>query len=210
MINVFLTDDHQLFLDGLEAILREDTEINILGTAIDGEELLKSIAELDKRIDVLVLDVKMPKLNGIDAAREIVEKYPEIKILIISMHKEKNYIMNLMDIGVSGYVLKNKSKENLINAIHQVHAGKPYFGLDVLVAVSGRREMQEPKEPLTKREVEVLCKIAEGYTTNEIAKQLDIGATTVVTYRRNLLLKLNKKNDKHLVRYAIKNGYVEL
>ncbi len=210
MINVFLTDDHQMFLDGLEAILKEDQQINIVGMAIDGKELLTRLEESEDRVDVTVLDIKMPKLNGIEAAKEIVEKYPNMKILVISMHKEKNYIMNLMEIGVSGYILKNKSKENLINAIHQVHAGNPYFGLDVLAVASERREKKEPTESLTRREIEVLCKIAEGYTTNEIAKQLEIGATTVITYRRNLLFKLDKKNDKHLVRYAIKNGYVDL
>ncbi len=211
MINVFIADDHQLFLDGLRAILEVDKAINIVGEALDGEALLTKMESATEPIDVVVLDVMMPKLNGIEAAKEIVEQYPKVKILIISMSNEKNYIVNLMDIGVSGYILKNKSKENLIHAIHQVYSGKPYFGLDILSAASAKREaVDQPTEPLTKREKEVLCKIGEGFTTKEIANQLNIGPNTVNTYRRNLLLKLNKPNDKHLVRYAIKNGFIKL
>lgn len=210
MINVFLSDDHKLFLDGLKAILEMDSDINIIGEALDGEALIAKLEDSSKKIDVLVLDIEMPKLNGVNAAKEIVEKFPDIKILIISMYNKKNYIVNLMKIGVSGYILKNKSKENLLNAIRQIHSGNPYFGLEVLTAASSKRNASEPTEPLTKREIEVLCKIGEGYTTNQIAKQLGIGQTTVITYRRNLLLKLDKPNDKHLVRYAIKMGYIEL
>lgn len=210
MINVFLSDDHKLFLDGLKAILEKDSDIRIIGEALDGEALIAELENSSEKIDVLVLDIEMPKLNGVNAAKEIVERFPDIKILIISMYNKKNYIVNLMEIGVSGYVLKNKSKENLLNAIRQIHSGNPYFGLEVLTAASSKRNASEPKEPLTKREIEVLCKIGEGFTTNQIAKQLGIGQTTVNTYRRNLLLKLDKPNDKHLVRYAIKMGFIEL
>ena len=210
MINVFLVDDHQLFLDGLRAILDTDTNINIVGEAANGDVLLAKLEDLTEKVDVIILDVEMPDLNGIKAAKIIIKKHPNIKILVVSMYKKKNYIINLMNIGASGYVLKNKSKENLINAIHQVYAGHPYFELEVLVEASARQNKETPSEPLTKREVEVLCKIGEGYTTREIAEQLNIGKTTVDTYRRNLLLKLNVPNDKHLVRYAIKMGYIEL
>jgi len=210
MINVFLSDDHKLFLDGLKAILEKDSDIRIIGEALDGEALIAELENSSEKIDVLVLDIEMPKLNGVNAAKEIVERFPDIKILIISMYNKKNYIVNLMEIGVSGYVLKNKSKENFFNAIRQIHSGNPYFGLEVLTAASSKRNASEPKEPLTKREIEVLCKIGEGFTTNQIAKQLGIGQTTVNTYRRNLLLKLDKPNDKHLVRYAIKMGFIEL
>lgn len=210
MINVFLVDDHKLFLDGLRAILEPDLHIQIVGEAANGEILLSKLENSKKETHVIILDIEMPDLNGIETAKVIVDTYPNIKVLVVSMYKKKNYIINLMKLGVSGYVLKNKSKEDLINAIHQVHAGNPYFGLEILAEASSKTNKDVVTEPLTKREKEVLCKIGEGYTTKEIAKQLNIGSTTVDTYRRNLLLKLNARNDKHLVRYAIKMGYVEL
>jgi len=210
MINVFLVDDHQLFLDGLKAILEIDQNIHIVGESSNGQTLIDLLEKPETNIDVVILDVEMPEINGIEVAKGIVGKYPKVKILIVSMYKKKNYILNLMDIGISGYILKNKSKENLINAIHQVHAGTNYFELEVLAEAVSRRKKESVSEPLTKREMEVLCRIGEGFKTKEIALQLGIGNTTVDTYRRNLLLKLNVSNDKHLVRYAIKMGYVEL
>lgn len=214
MINVFIVDDHQLFIDGLKAILVLDEHINYVGAARDGEDLLQKLEQKleggNEEIHVIILDIKMPNLNGIETAKIIIDKYPNIKILIVSMHKKKNYIVNLMKIGVSGFVLKEKSKESLIGAIHQVYANNPYFDLEIIKEATSIPNKKDVEGELTKREVEVLCKIGEGYTTKEIAKQLDIGQTTVNTYRRNLLLKLEVPNDKHLVRYAIKNGYIDL
>ncbi|MEO1519011.1 MAG: response regulator transcription factor [Bacteroidota bacterium] len=211
MIKVLLADDHQMFLDGLRAVLDHDASIEIVGEALDGTQVLDKLEEVHQELDIVVLDVRMPKMDGVEATKEIIRLYPAVKVLILSMHNRKHYILQLMEIGISGYVLKNRSKEDLVQAIHSIHDGKPYYSLDVLSMISTRDpEEKGPISPLTEREIEVLCKIAEAKTTRQISEELHISEATVNTHRRNLLLKLNKSNDKHLVRYAIKMGYISL
>ena len=209
-INVLLADDHKMFLDGMRAVLDADSVIHIVGEALNGIQVLEFLEKGEQQVDVLVLDVEMPEMDGVQVAKEIVKRFPHVKVLIVSMYKRKNYIVNLMRVGVSGYILKNKSKKELVGAIKNVYDNIPHFGLEILGTVSSRDEYDEPETPLTERESEVLCKIAEAMTTKQIAAELNISEATVNTHRRNLLLKLDKPNDKHLVRYAIKIGLVTL
>ncbi|MEM6379044.1 MAG: response regulator transcription factor [Bacteroidota bacterium] len=207
-IKVLLADDQRLFVDGLVAVLEQAKEIEIVGQVYDGEQVLEFLEK--QEVDIIVLDVEMPNLNGVDAAAIITQKYPKIKILILSMYNDKRFIVNLMRLGVAGYILKNKSKEELVSAIYNVHRGNAHFGLEVLnsIAKTDNRPAKEDVE-LSDRQKEILIKIAEGNTTKQIADLLHISETTVNTHRRNLLRKLGVPNEKFLVRYAIRKGLID-
>ncbi len=211
MINVILADDHQMFIDGMRLLIDQKEDIQIVGEANDGDTVLELLANASQPVDVVVLDIEMPGTNGIEATKIIRSTYEKTKVLILSMYHKKEFIIQLMRNGASGYILKNKSKEELIMAIYNVASGRTHYGLEIMekaVAVSPNEE--EEKVELTEREIEVLQKIAEGYITKEIADQLNISETTVTTHRRNIMAKLEVPNLAHLVRYAIKHEYVVL
>ena len=211
MIKVLLADDHRLFADGLKAILDSNNAIEVVDIVSNGFGVLEKL-ESNSDIDVLVLDIEMPKMDGIETTSMIKKdaRFEDLKILILSMYSRKSFIMKIMEVGANGYLLKEKTKENLVDAILKVHQGIPYFGLDILGKITSRESRLEQDVDLTSREKQVLCLIAEAKTTKEIALLLNISEATVNTYRRNLLQKLDFPNDKYLVRYAIKNGFVEL
>lgn len=210
MIKVLLADDHPMFLEGLNLILNRNTEIEVVGEALDGEQVL---AFLEKQtVDVVVLDIEMPNLNGVEATKIIKKKHPKVKVLILTMYSKKIFILKLMANGANGYILKNKSKEELVTAIHNVHNGTPHFSLEILTLASKAATPSEILEDvhLTEREIDVLKLIAAGKTSKEISAKLHIAETTVNTHRRNLLAKLDLPNDKLLVHYAISKGHIDL
>ena len=210
MINIVLADDHKIMIEGLRSFISHNEDIMVLGTAGNGEELLK-LMEKSAKVDVAVLDIEMEKLNGVETTKILQREYPGTKVLILSMHKEKQLIMELMKLGISGYLLKDNSPSQLVHAIHQVHSGHAHFGLNVLNELAKPDEEKEPEPvPLTEREQEVLTLIGMGCTTKEISDKLGILETTVNTHKRNLRHKLDAPNEKHLVRYAIKHGYAEV
>lgn len=206
MIKVLLADDHQMFIEGLRAILEDATDIQIVGEAKNGEEVLEIME--DKMVDVVVLDIEMPILNGIDTMQVIRKEYPRTKVLMLTMHAKRMYIMKLLNQGANGYILKNRSKEELIMAIHKLYKGECHYPPDILRTISEISNTPDDEVHLTEREIQVLCLIAEGLTTNEIADKLFIATTTVNTHRRNLLGKINVRNDNLLVRYAVKYHYL--
>ncbi|HNW50516.1 MAG TPA: response regulator transcription factor [Prolixibacteraceae bacterium] len=212
MIKVVLADDHQIVLDGLKSLLEREKEICPVGEALNGVELLKLLKE--KQADVAVVDIDMPLMNGIETTKEIKRLYPEMKVLILSMYNDHEYIRRLIEAGASGYILKNKGKEELVSAIHKIADGGQYLGDAILKVLID--EMQKPvktlndkKVPLTKRETDVLKLIVEGNTTPQISDALCIAHSTVETHRRNLIDKLGVANTKELIKQAIKNGYVK-
>jgi len=208
MINVLIADDHQLILDGIQAFLEKEKDIHVVGTASNGKEVMQQVKE--KAVDVVVLDVSMPEMDGIAATKALRKQHPNIKILIVSMYKKREYILELMRLGVNGYVLKNKSREELVGAIHNVYRGSQHFGLEVLDALPSRPERPVETAPLSKREKEVLRLVGEAKSAKEIASELGIVEHTVNAYWRNLKKKLDVRNVQGLVRYAIKHGYTEL
>lgn len=208
MIKVLVADDHQLFLDGLKSLLKEDSEIEVIGEALDGHEVLELLEQ--HPIDIAILDIEMPNLNGVETTRLIRQKYPKTKVLILTMYNKKDFIVNLMKYGASGYILKNKTTKELLEAIHNIYHGKIHYSLEVLNTATTIDDNHYEEGILTEREEQVLIKIAEGYKSREVSELLFISEATVNTHRRNILAKLNLPNVAHLVRYAIKNGYVEL
>jgi DNA-binding NarL/FixJ family response regulator len=212
MIQVVIADDHQIVLDGLKSLLRYEKDIKVIGEALNGIRLLELLK--NQQADIAVIDIDMPLMNGIETTKEIKVLYPAIKVLILSMYNDNNYISRLIESGASGYILKNKGKEELVSAIRKIAEGGQYLGDAVLKTLMD--EMQKPKKkiednqvPLTKREKEVLIHIANGNTTPIIASKLCIANSTVETHRRNLIDKLGVANSKALIKFAFENGYMK-
>jgi DNA-binding NarL/FixJ family response regulator len=210
-IKVLLVDDHQLIIDGLKSLMKNDGEIEIAGTANNGREALRVLEILT--IDVVLMDIDMPVMNGIDALKEIKKGKPAIKVIILSMHDESGMIKNLLALGADGYLLKSTSQDELISAIKKVSDGNKYFSTEVTLSLlNGSLSNSQPSRPqaeiLTTREEEILKLIAEGYSNKEIGTRLFISHRTVDTHRTNLMKKLNTSNIAGLISYAIKSGLI--
>lgn len=206
-INVLLTDDHQIIIDGLKSLLKNQDEISVAAEACNGREAIR-ILELIS-IDVLLMDIDMPVMNGIDALKEIRKNHPKVKVIILSMHNEAGMIKSLIDLGANGYLLKSCSQGELIDSIKKVASGQSYFSSDVTLALLKPAANQgQQNEILTERETEILKLIAAGFSNKEIGDQLFISHRTVDTHRTNLMKKLDVSNIAGLISYAIRNGIV--
>jgi two-component system response regulator NreC len=208
-IKVLLVDDHQIIIDGLKSLLKNSTEIVVAGEAGNGSEALRTLEILE--IDVVLMDIDMPVLNGIDTLKEMTKRGFGQKVIILSMHNEAGMIKSLIDLGASGYLLKSCSQEELIGAIKKVSAGQSYFSTDVTLALlkpdhSPNQEIKN--DHLTERETEILKLIAAGFSNKEIGDKLFISHRTVDTHRTNLMKKLDVSNIAGLISYAIRNGIV--
>ena len=212
MISILIADDHKVFRDGITSILGEVEDINIIGEANDGREVMDQLETLEP--DVILMDITMGETNGIDTTKLVKQKFPFIKVLVLSMHGESAYIVKMLEAGASGYLLKDAGKDEMIRAIRTVAEGNTYYSQRVSSAIvehlTNPNQLKKNKQiPLTKRELDVLRLIAEEYTNPEIAESLHISIRTVDTHRRNLLEKLQLKNTAGLVKYAIKQGVIE-
>ena len=197
MISILIADDHKVFRDGITSILGEVEDINIIGEANDGREVMDQLETLEP--DVILMDITMGETNGIDTTKLVKQKFPFIKVLVLSMHGESAYIVKMLEAGASGYLLKDAGKYEMIRAIRTVAEGNTYYSQRVSSAIvehlTNPNQLKKNKQiPLTKRELDVLRLIAEEYTNPEIAESLHISIRTVDTHRRNLLEKLQLKN----------------
>lgn len=219
MTNLLLADDHDIIRNGLKAVLSNEPEMNVVAEAENGYEVLEELKLEDKRIDVVILDIQMPEMDGVEAAREILKDYPEVKIIMLTMDHEETFIKNLLQMGVSGYLFKEEGGKKLVEAIKSVRNGKPYFGdqvKDVLVE-SIRNSKQSPNEDspsipdelrgLSDRELEVFKLIVQGMKAREMADELNIAIPTVETHKRNILRKTESKNIHELKVLGIENGF---
>lgn len=209
MIKVLIADDHRLFIDGLKAMLKGTPEIEVVGEAMNGQEVLDFCAT--NAVDIVIMDISMPVMDGIDATKQLVKAYPQLKILCLSMHNDRNFISDMLKTGAQGYILKNTGKEELIEALNSLQAGENYLGEEVrktLLNSFMKQDKMPPTEKLSEREKEVLECIAGGLTTQEIADQLFISKNTVETHRKNLLYKLQAKNTAELVNNAFKKRVI--
>jgi len=208
-LRVVLADDHLVLRDGLKAILT-DERMEVVGEASDGLEAIKLCEKLTP--DVAVLDISMPVLNGIDAAREISKVSPKTKIIILTMITEDRYVFSALRAGASGYVLKSKASSNLVDAIDTVCKGEFYLSTSVSKAVVNAylSKVDAPTDPLSIRERQVLQLIAEGKNVKEIGGILGISAKTAESHRTNIMNKLDIHDVAGLVRYAIREGLVQI
>jgi len=206
---IILADEHILFLQGVKRIISDMPGIQVVGEAYDGLQALSMIKE--KLPDCAILDISMPHLSGIEVAREIRQLLPEIKILILTMHKNKEYLYHALGAGAQGYLLKEDSDEELLAALETIRKGAIYVtkALSALVSIglsSLLGETSTTPAALTLREREIVKHIAEGKTNGEIAASLNISIRTVETHRANIMSKLALRNTAELVRYAVQNG----
>ncbi|MEL7124023.1 MAG: response regulator transcription factor [Bacteroidota bacterium] len=210
MTNILLVDDHQIVIDGIKTLLKGESIVNQIYVALNGKECLDIANKND--IDLMILDINLPDISGFEICKKIKAEKPNLKIIALTMHDNAGYISKMIKNGVNGYILKNTGKEELMRAINTVLAGSSYYSADVTQAlVSGGPKSRKPKttdfiQKLTRREKEVLGLIVEEMTTDEIAAQLFISATTVISHRKSLLRKLNAKNTAGLVKAAYEFG----
>jgi two-component system response regulator NreC len=215
---VLLVDDHAVVRGGLKMLLAADPEIEIVGEAENGAEGVRLAAQLGP--DVILMDISMPDMNGIDATRRIKAEHPEIAVLALTMHEDDQYFFEMLAAGASGYVPKRAAPNDLLNAIHAVRGGGmflfPTLARTLVQDFLQRREHgagappREGLDDLTEREREVLTLIAEGRSNQEIADALVISIKTVNRHRENIMAKLNLHTRVELVRYAIEKGLIEL
>ena len=208
-IKVLLVDDHPLVLDGIQARLEEVPGIRVVGQAHNGQEALEQANRLAP--DVVLMDVSMPVMNGLEATRRFNSDYPAVKVLILSMHDNKEYILQLMQSGASGYILKDVSSDELIKAIETVFLGNTYFSQSASQTLFNNFETHRPQtQNLTKREETVLKLLAEGKSNKAIANDLKISVRTVETHRQNIKNKLDIHTAAGLAKYAIEHNLVQL
>ncbi len=206
-IRILLADDHEVVREGLKSLL-ELQGYEVAGEAPDGHEAVRLAEKLKPQI--AILDLAMPLLNGIEATRQILRVSPQTKIILLTMYKEDQYVLEALRAGVAGYILKTKAAKDLIQAIRQVSKGVAYLSPEVsqtLVEVY-RSGGQAPSEPLTSRERQVLQLVAEGKTTKEVASLLGVSVKTADTHRSRLMRKLDIHETAGLVRYAIRTGLI--
>ncbi|HEY5521637.1 MAG TPA: response regulator transcription factor [Desulfuromonadaceae bacterium] len=200
-MRVLLTDDHAILIEGLRAYLSYYDDVEVVGEAHDGAEALASVAELQP--DIVLMDIAMPGINGITATRLIREQYPQTRVLVLTQHEEKQYVLALLKAGASGYILKRALGSDLINALRTVARGGTF--LYPTVATLLVEEMKHPTVSLTPREAEVLQHIVRGETSSQIADSLSLSVKTVEWHRSNLMSKLNVHGVADLVRYALEH-----
>ncbi len=213
MIRIVLADDHSVMRSGLRALLQQNPDMQVVGEANDGREAL-SLAETLKP-DVAVLDITMPNLNGIEAARQMVSKQLDVAIIMLSMHSDEGYVLRALRAGVRGYLLKEAAEIDLLHAIRAVTQGKSFFSPAVsrMLAEDYIRQLQEKEvvdsyDLLTSREREILQLIAEGNSNKDIANRLSLSLHTVETHRGNILQKLNLHSIPDLILYAVRKGVI--
>ncbi len=208
---VVLADDHALLRGGVRRILEEIQGVEVIGEAGDGLALLELLKIITP--DLVVLDISMPNLRGLEAIREIKKLLPNTHILMLTMHKEEDYLSQALTAGASGYLLKQETDPELVNAVQTIRSGKTYLSPNIsdLVPDLLRRRQEPgglPKEVLTHREREIIKLLADGKTSKEIAELLYISLRTVQNHRANIMRKLNFKRTADLIKYALHKGYV--
>jgi two-component system, NarL family, response regulator NreC len=219
-IRIAIADDHDVVRSGLRALLRTSADFSVVGEACDGEEAVRLAEKV--RPDVMVMDISMPNLDGIAATKLIKERFPDVKVIILTVHEDEEYAFQVLRAGASGYVLKNAGKKDIFKAIESAVSGERFFSPGISnIIVEGfiKRANEQPQkeqaaqassnQPLTKRETEVLKYIALGYTNRQIADALFLSFRTVNTHRANIMQKLDIHETAGLVRYAISMGLVK-
>jgi DNA-binding NarL/FixJ family response regulator len=214
-IGVFLADDHAVVRDGLRALLEAQSDMRVIGDAADGRDTVRQVARLCP--DVVVLDIAMPELNGIEAAREIAQVSPATQVIILSMHSTTEHIFQALQAGVRGYLLKESAGIEVVNAVRAVHTGQRYLSqkisdtmIDDYIRQRQAAQVKSPLARLSLRERQVLQLVAEGKSSAEIADILSLSLKTVETYRSRLMHKLGISDLPGLVRFAIQHGLTPL
>ena len=201
-ITVLLADDHPLVQDGIRTRFEEFEDIDVIGVASDGEELLQKAALLNP--DIIIADISMPRINGLEATRLLSQKHPEIKVLILTMHDNKEYMQNAIDSGAKGYILKDQPADEMITAVRSIYNGESHFCSKATDVLSNKKQ----PNTLTKREQSILIELLSGLNNKAISEKLSISVRTVECHRGNIYRKLDSHSMAGLIRYAKKHGYI--
>ena len=212
-IKLLIADDHQMIIDGLKLLVEGQEDLEVVAEATNGEQVVQE-ARMAQELDVIVLDINMPKLDGIEVTKVLKAENPEINILVVTMYNRKEFVRNLVEVGVDGYILKNSGKTELLNAIRAVAQGEPYFGKEItrtiMKSYQKDKVFDSPMDiDLTEREKEIIRLLGEGLNTVEIGEKLFLSAHTVKTHRKNILGKLGVKNTVGAIRFGIQTGIIK-
>lgn len=213
-IEIVIADDHNIVRQGLKKLLEGQSNVKITGEAVNGREAVQKVEKL--KPDIIIMDIAMPILNGIEAARQIRQYYPKTKLVILSMHDNSRYIRELLSIGVSGYVLKDAVTDDIIKAISAAEEGNIYLSpsisnqvIEDYVEMNKKTPKEELYNTLTNREREVFQMMVEGVSTKEIAEILCLSTSTIKSHRTNIMEKLKTDNISKLIKYAIHLGVID-
>lgn len=210
MIRIMIVDDHPILRAGLKTLLSEHPDMTVTGEAGSGLEAVKMVQEGD--YDIVLLDITMPDMNGVDTLKQLQRHRPTLPVLMLSMHPEEQYAINLLRSGASGYVPKEGAPEQLVTAIQTVMQGRRYVSpsvAELLAADLGGDTNKSPHTTLSEREFQIFCRLAAGQSVSEIGSDLHLSVKTISTYRSRILGKMNMKNNADLTYYAIKNGIIQ-
>jgi two-component system, NarL family, response regulator NreC len=209
-IRILLADDHTIIRDGVKTMLKKNPEIEVVYEVGDGEEMIQYLDNNHENIDIVLTDITMPKMDGIEATQIILERFPNLKVLALTMHEEESFITEMIKVGVHGYILKNSNTDELIKAINTIYNNQKYFSPQVSSTMidSMMNKNESLESELSKREIEVLGFIADGNTNKQAGEKMFLSPRTIETHRRNIMDKLDLRNTAEIVKYAIKNNYV--
>jgi DNA-binding NarL/FixJ family response regulator len=206
-ISVAIVDDHQLFRNGLKFIIENEDDMEVVIEASNGKQFLKFLENL--KPEVVLMDINMPELDGVETTRRALEIYPDLHIIVLSMYDDVEYYNTMIDLGVKGFILKDIDNNELADALRKVNIGGSYFSQELLLRLIKNKPTEDGID-LTKREKEVLELICKGYSNMQISEELFISQRTVERHRSSLLFKTNSKNSVSLVVFAIKNNLVKI
>ena len=211
-IRIIIADDHHILLDGLKAMLQKHKDIEIVGLFSNGRQVFDALPKLE--LDIALVDINMPEMDGHELTRNIKEFYPAVSVITLSMHDDAAHIMEMVEAGISGYLLKNVNDKELLEAIRTVAQGKMYFCSEVsekiaTIVLQQQRKLEQPEEPkLTDRELEILKLISQEYSNAQIANTLFISERTVETHRKNMLRKTSNNTIVGLLKYALERQII--
>jgi len=215
MINILLAEDHNIVRNGIKMLLESDKEIQVLGEAVNGVEVLKQIA--NKAIDLILVDINMPEMDGMQLLKEVKHKYPHVKVMMLSMHDHEKYVMEAFKNGSDGYLLKNIGADELIFAVKFVNQGRKYLCAELTMSMMDNLlqskqyliTMPDNEIDFSLRELEILQLIAEGLTNLEMSEKLFLSKRTIEGHRQSLLDKTGSKNSAALIRYGVLHGLIQ-
>ena len=217
MIKLVLVDDHQLVRDGIKALIADEEDIQIIGEASSGKELFEFLQV--KIPDIVILDISLPDISGIEIARRITETHSKVRVLMLSMYTNEEFILNALKAGARGYLPKNANRDELLEAIRAIYKGEEYYN-ELISNIMIRSFIRKSKDPqpeedkkdvsLTSRETEILKMSAEGHGNQQIAEKFDISIRTVESHKNHIMQKLKLKSTAEMIKYAIKNKIIEI
>lgn len=209
-LKILIVDDHQILIDGIEAMLQDVDGFEVVAKLLDGKLALSYLT--NNKVDILLTDLYMPRMTGIELTQRVKKEFPDVKVLALSVSYDVSIVHDLMDAGISGFILKTIGRNELIEAINEVSKGNVYFSREVsneiLRSLANRNDLEEETYRLTDREIEILKLIAQEFSNADIAKQLYISERTVETHRKNIYRKTNTKTIVGLIKYAVERKLI--